>query len=47
MKNKILIKKDEFKESEDEKIDLRKIQDLERVDITDEGVEIIFIIKDG
>jgi len=46
MKKKILIKKEDFKESEDEKIDLRKIKDLERVDITDEGIEITFIWED-
>lgn len=47
MKSKILIKKEDFKESENEKIDFRKIKDLERVDITDSGVEISFIIEDG
>lgn len=41
MNKKILIKKEEF-----EGIDLRKIKDLERVDVTDNGVEITFIIED-
>jgi len=45
MKNKILIKTKEFQESENETIDLRKIKELERVDITDEGVEITFVIE--
>ena len=40
-KIKILIPKKEF-----EGIDLRKIKDLERVDVTDEGVEISFIISE-
>jgi len=41
MNKKILIKKEEF-----EGIDLRKIKDLERVDVTDNGVEITFLIED-
>lgn len=41
MKKKILIPKKEF-----EGIDLRRIKDLERVDVVDEGVEITFIISD-
>ena len=41
MKKKILIKKQEFEE-----IDLRRIKDIERVDVTDEGVEITFLISD-
>ncbi len=46
MKNKIFIKKDEFKDLEKEKIDLTRIKDLERVDITEDGVEITFILED-
>ena len=38
---KVLIPKKEF-----EGLDLRKIKDLERVDVTDEGVEITFLIGD-
>ncbi|KKM84586.1 hypothetical protein LCGC14_1050970 [marine sediment metagenome] len=41
MKKKILIPKKEF-----EKIDLRRVKDVERVDVTDEGVEITFLISD-
>ena len=41
MKKKILIPKKEF-----EKIDLRRIKDIERVDVIDEGVEVTFIIDD-
>jgi len=41
MKKLIKIDKKEF-----EDIDLRKIKDVERVDVTGEGVEITFIIKD-
>jgi len=41
MKKKILIKKEEF-----EGIDLRKVKNLERVDVTDNGVEVTFIIGD-
>ncbi|KKL18881.1 hypothetical protein LCGC14_2471100 [marine sediment metagenome] len=41
MKKKILIKKEEF-----EGIDLRKVKNLERVDVTDKGVEVTFIIGD-
>lgn len=41
MKKKILIPKKEF-----EKIELRRIKDIERVDVTDKGVEISFIISE-
>ncbi len=41
MKKKILIPKKEFEE-----ISLRKIKDVERVDVTDDGVEITFLIED-
>ena len=41
MKHKILIPKKEF-----EKIDLRRIKDIERVDVVDKGVEITFIISE-
>ena len=41
MKKKILIPKKEFEE-----IDLRRIKDIERVDVTDDGVEITFLIGD-
>lgn len=41
MKKLIKIDKKEFEE-----IDLRKIKDVERVDVTGKGVEITFIIED-
>ena len=45
MKKKVLIKTEEFRELDTDNIDLRKIKDIERVDVTDDGVEITFIIK--